>query len=481
MLSSTLNLISKKLAAALLFTFLITACKKEETVQPNPGNPSQPDVVKTQFSAGEFPLAENAGETSYELRFSTTTSRQESLVLSFTSATAQYGVDFTTLPAAENGKIQLNVEANKQLASFKVIPVNNNIKNGPRELQFTITAEGSIKPEGRTNAKIILADDDAATKASVAFAQANGSVIEGQTEGYAAQLHITPMAFANGFIDVAYISANAVYGTHFTTEPALTNGKIRVPVAQNQSTVSFKIKPVNDAIQTPLRAITFSIGTTSEDLEPGMQNQLNFSIGDDDHPLPTGTPVQTIRNLFTGTDTYLWTQTFVAGTVTSINDNIEASVVYVQDGTGGIAIRFTSSNTLQYGERVIINLQGSVLHDNNGVLELKNVDTRGVIKAGWEIYVIPTYTLEEFFNLPGIKEGKLISLRNLRFTEANGTATLEGNRTITDGVRTAVVKTESFASFKNRIIPQGAVSVIGIVVERYGEYIILPLNGESIY
>ena len=479
MLSSTLNLITKKMSAALLFAFIITACKKEETVQPNPGNPSQPTVVKTQFSNAEFSLSENAGETSYELPFSTATSKQESVVLSFTSPTAQYGVDFTTQPAAENGKIQLTVEAGKQSVGFKVIPVNNNIKNGLRELQFTITAEGSIKPEGRINAKIILADDD--TKASVAFAQANGSVTEGQTEGYVAQIHITPMAFANGFIDVVYTSTNAVYGTHFTTEPALENGKIRVAVAQNQSTVSFKIKPVNDAVQTPLRAIHFSISTTSEDLEPGMQNQLNFSIGDDDHPLPTGTPVKTIRNMFTGTDTYFWTETFVSGIVTSINDNIEPTVVYVEDATGGIAIRFTSNNTLQYGERVIINLQGSVLHDNNGVLELKNVANIGVIKAGWEVYVIPTYTLAEFFNLPGIKEGRLVSLSNVRFAEANGTATLEGNRTITDGMRTAVVRTESFASFKNRIIPQGEVNVIGIVIEQNGQYIILPLNRDAIY
>jgi len=89
--------------------------------------------------------------------------------------------------------------------------------------------------------------------------------------------------------------------------------------------------------------------------------------------------------------------------------------------------------------------------------------------------------LAEFFNLPGTQEGKLVSLRNVRFTEANGNATLEGNRTITDGTRRAVVKTESFASFKDRIIPQGPVTVIGLVVERFGEYVILPLNNESIY
>ncbi|WP_407520213.1 DUF5689 domain-containing protein [Lacibacter sp. MH-610] len=479
MLSSTLNLITKKFSNFGIAFLVLTSCSKKDDLPQNPGNPNQPAVVTTQFSNAEYSLTENAGETSYELRFSSATSKAESVVMNITSATAQYGRDFTTQPEAVNGKLRLNVEAGKQLTTFKLIPVNNNLKDGIREIQFTITSEGGIKPDARSTAKIVITDDE--TKASLSFAQANASVVESNTDGYTAQVLITPMAFSNGFADVTFTSANATYGTHFTTEPAMVNGKLRIPVLQGQATVSFKIKPVNDAVQTAMRSVTFGISTTSEDLEAGMQNQLNFTIADDDHPLPTGTPIQTIRSTYMGTDTYLWTQTFIAGLVTSVNDNIDPAIAYIEDGTGGIAVRFTSNNTLTYGERVIINIQGSVITERNGALEIKQVDNNAVIRTGWDIYVIPTYSVSDLYQSATSMEGRVVSLSNVSFTQANGVATLQGDRTITDGKKTAIVRTESFASFRNRIIPQGKVTVVGILVEQNGQYIILPLNGESIY
>ena len=51
---------------------------------------------------------------------------------------------------------------------------------------------------------------------------------------------------------------------------------------------------------------------------------------------------------------------------------------------------------------------------------------------------------------------------------------------LSDVVRTAMVRTESFAGFRNRIIPAGLVSVTGILIEQNGQYIILPLTSQSI-
>lgn len=479
MLSSTLNLITKNISQFGVALFVITACSKKDELPLNPGNPNQPAVIKAQFANAEYALPENAGEANYELQFSGAAAKEETVVISVTSATAQYGRDFSTQPAAVNGKLQLNAAPGNRSTSFKVIPVNNNLKDGIREIQFTITSEGGIKPDTRSTAKIVLSDDE--TKAFLSFAQANASVVESNTDGYTARVLITPMAFSKGFADVTFTSANAVYGTHFTTEPAIVNGKLRIPVLQGQTTVSFKIKPVNDAVQLPMRSITFGVSSASEDLEAGMQNQLNFTIGDDDHPLPTGTPIQSIRNAYLGTDTYLWTETFIAGLVTSVNDNIDPAVAYIEDGTGGIAVRFTSNHTLTYGQRVIINIQGAVISERNGALEIKQVDKSSVIKAGWDIYVIPNYSISDLYLSATSMEGRLVSLSNVSFTQADGTATLQGDRIITDGKKTAIVRTEAFASFRNRIIPQGKVSVIGILVEQNGQYILLPLNGESIY
>lgn len=478
MLSSILNLFRKKIVHTLFAVLFVTACTKKDSLPVSPGNPSNPSAVKAQFSSDVFTLAENAGEANYQLNFSSTPSKAETVVIAVASATAQYGKDFSTQPEAVNGKIQMTVQAGSQAASFKVIPVNNNLKDAARELQLTITAEGRIKPEGRSNTKIVLADDD--TKASVAFAQSNAAVSEVQTQGYVAELLVTPMAFADGFAEISFTSANAVYGVHFTTEPAAVNGKIRVPAIQNQSKVSFKIKPVNDAVTTAARNLTFSLAATSADMEQGAQKQFSFTINEDDVPAVTVTPIQTLRSSFTGTDTYFFGDVYISGIVTSVNDNIAPAVAYIQDSSGGIALRFTSNNQFQPGEVLLINVQGGILSERNGILEINQLTQSSAARTGWEIFVIPSTTITQLYTTPGNKEGQLVTLNNVSFSQANGTATLQGDRIISDGVRTAVVRTESFASFRDRIIPAGQVSVTGILIEQNGQYIILPLTSNSI-
>lgn len=472
---------SKKIMPALLAVLFATACDKKDSLPVTPGNPQNPGnpaTLKAQFSSDMFTLSENAGETSYHLDLTTTSAKAETAVITIGSATAQYGRDFSTQPEAVNGSIQLAIQPGVQTASFKVIPVNNNLKDGTRELQFTITAEGSIKPEGRSTTKVVLADDD--SKASIAFAQANATLSEVQTAGYAAELLISPMAFSDGFIELNITSANAVYGMHFTTEPAAVNGKVRLPVPQNQSKISFKIKPVNDAVATANRNISFSLASASADLEAGAQKQFSFTITEDDNAAPTLTPIQAVRNSFLGTETYFFADTYIAGIVTSVNDNIEPTLAYIQDGSGGIALRFTSNNQFVSGDVVRINLQGAVMREHNGVLEISQLSKTAAEKTGWEIFVVPSSTITQLYTTPGNKEGQLVQLTSVSFAQANGINTLQGDRIISDGVRTAVVRTESFASFRNRIIPAGLVSVTGILIEQNGQYIILPLTSQSI-
>jgi Family of unknown function (DUF5689) len=132
------------------------------------------------------------------------------------------------------------------------------------------------------------------------------------------------------------------------------------------------------------------------------------------------------------------------------------------------------------GEVVRVDLQGALITEQNGVLEVQQLHPSAVIKIGLEIFVVPFTTITQLYTTPGNKEGQLVMLRSVTFTEANGTATLQGDRTISDGVRTATVHTDPFASFRNRIIPSGQVSVTGILIEQNGSYIILPLTSESI-
>ncbi len=477
-LSSTINLINHQLLAALLISLFFIACKKEPAATPPVNNPSLPSVLNAQFTGDIFTLAENAGETSYQLTLSASAAKAETIGVSVSSSNAQYGRDFTTTPAAADGKITIPVERGMQAVQLKIIPVNNNMKDGVRELQFTINGEGSIKPGISKTKKVILADDD--TKASVAFLKTTASVSEAQTQGYTAELFISPLAYSDGFIEISYSSVTASYGTHFTTEPAAVNGKLRLAVQQNQSKITFKIKPVNDAVISAARSINFQIASTSPELESGIQKQLSLSITEDDVLAPVVTPIQTLRNSFNGTDTYFFPGTYITGIVTSVNDNIAPAVVYIQDGTGGIALRFTTTNQFLPGDLLLVDIQGALLGERNGVLEINQLQQSSAVKTGTDILVVPSTTITQLYTTPGNKEGQIVHLTNVTFTQANGTATLQGDRIISDGIRTALVRTESFASFSSRIIPAGRVSVTGILIEQNNQYIILPLTSQSI-
>jgi hypothetical protein len=177
---------------------------------------------------------------------------------------------------------------------------------------------------------------------------------------------------------------------------------------------------------------------------------------------------------------YFVTEKYISGIVTSVTDNISPAVAYIQDASGGIALRFSSNHQLLPGEVVRVDLQGALIIEQNGVLEIQQLHPSAVVKNGWEIFVVPSTTITQLYNTPGNKEGQLVTLINVTFADADGTATLQGDRTISDGIRTATVRTESFASFRNRVIPAGQVSITGIMIEQNGRYIILPLTSESI-
>lgn len=66
------------------------------------------------------------------------------LEISFTSTTAVYGTNFTTEPAAVEGKITLNIESGAGSTSFKIIPVEDTNENDSRVINFAMTASTGI-------------------------------------------------------------------------------------------------------------------------------------------------------------------------------------------------------------------------------------------------------------------------------------------------------------------------------------------------
>lgn len=375
---------------------------------------------------------------------------------------------FATIPASENGILILPIVKNQSDIEFKIIPSNNTTTDGDEKINLTITeiSKGFILGTTKVN-EITIEDDEVPVQANFLFGIA--SVRENKAEAF------EPIIFFNGFtksagnITVAFQSSSAVYGTDFVTEPTPVNGKLQLAVEGQSDYVFFKFIPLNDQLITGDMTIKFTLESAQSGIEIGQTNIMDLTLLDDESfPL---FKVSDIRSLYAGESTILDDMNVVA-VVTSVNDNSGQTTTYVEDETGGIAIRFIMANNFQRGDKLNINLGYGLLKETQGVLEIQQVSEAEKIGEAVPSYTI--ITLEELSMSEEDLEGKLVVLHELGFTEADGINTMQGDRIISNGTYTAIVRTLNHASFKDQLVPPGDMVVRGILTEVDGTYIIYP-------
>jgi hypothetical protein len=283
----------------------------------------------------------------------------------------------------------------------------------------------------------------------------------------------------NGHIELTVTSAEE-YGSSWTSLPAAQNNRIRIPVPQGAEKVSFRIKPINDHLFNPDRNIRFHVSMASLNFSLPVKNEFDLSINNDDaanRPLT----IAEIRESFKGNAMYFVFPVTISGVVISTKDNLDPKLVYIQDETGGIALRLISDYQPQaVGNMVTVNLEGGLLKEVNDNLEIQMISNANIETDGFDIVNVEEMTLEQLYAKTDDMEGRIVKLKNVSFPEANGVNTLKGNRIATDGNLVVSVRTNSFASFANKIIPAGNISVTGILVEENGQYAIIPQTAESV-
>lgn len=85
--------------------------------------------------------------------------------ISLESSAVTYGEDYTTIPEAVNGMLNLGVENGASQVSFTVLPLNDNLFNGNRNILIKLeSAEGAVsRGDNRTHA-FTITDDELAGK-----------------------------------------------------------------------------------------------------------------------------------------------------------------------------------------------------------------------------------------------------------------------------------------------------------------------------
>jgi hypothetical protein len=465
-----------RITAFIFAAISFIACSKDDIIPPTT-NPPGPTIPKVEFSVESEAIQEGSYQL-VQLNFNNKTSKSEKLVVSLSSTNLEYGTHYITEPAAVNGKVTLEIASGAENAFIKVIPVNNDSKDDVRELLFTIASEGTtLEPFGKKNSKLVFIDDD--TKSVLAFSDIAASIFENNGEGYEIKINITPQSEVNGHIEITFLS-NDQYGTSWTSIPAAQNNRIRIPVQQGADKASFRIKPVNDFLLNSDRTIRFNVSSASTNFTLPVKNEFNLTINNDDVEYGP-VSIANIRRSYNGQEMYFVFDAFVTGTVTSTKDNLDPKMIYIQDETGGIALKLLADyQPAVIGNKVIINLEGGLIKEVNGNLEIHFVSNANISPTGFDIVNVDEMTLQQLYARTNDMEGRIVKINNLSFPDANGTKTLAGNRIATDGTRTLTVRTESFATFANKVIPTGNVSVTGILVEVNGQYIIIPQTENSV-
>jgi hypothetical protein len=95
-------------------------------------------------------------------------------------------------------------------------------------------------------------------------------------------------------------------------------------------------------------------------------------------------------------------------------------------------------------------------------------------KLGEDVLRINKMSLNELIGTGETMQSRTVQLIGVTFTQADGTATFGGDRTVTDGDHQIIVRTGAGVDFASELIPSGTVSVTGIIASYDGQFVLYP-------
>lgn len=428
-------------AVFLLTLLLVAACGEDEP---------KVDPVTVEFTNSAQTITEDGGAKNITISLSSAAKKDGTLTLSASPANAG---TFATFPT------EVSVTKGSTSAQFTLTPINNAIIDaGAKVITFTLAdATSGFELGEQTTLAVTITDDEGPTTAN--FTVASGSIVENVGAGIVVGITLSPAAEVAGNIEVTMTPSTAAV----TTTPAATAGKVTVPVAVGQTAVSFTVVPVNGTDDSDNFDVAFKITGATGGVIVGTNVDYTLTVIDDDDLVPTD--IDDVRALYTtagGAAQNITTPLQLKGIVTSMNPQVNANNIWVQDATGGIVVRFVGANTFERGDEVIVTVTGARFIEFSGLLQIENVPNANATLVD-KNNTLPTPEVVTLTQLKtGNYEGKLVAVNSVRFVDADGILTMNGTRSITDGTETVNVRTESGASFSGSLMPLGSGRVAGL-------------------
>lgn len=184
--------------------------------------------------------------------------------------------------------------------------------------------------------------------------------------------------------------------------------------------------------------------------------------------------VQGLRDMYSGTPIHFGDDNknvYCVVTADEESGNLYKNV-YVTDGVAGLNVRLVTSGGLYEGDSIRINLNGTILSEYNGVLQLDSVDVdANVVKQATNVAVNPIdVTIDDIIANPAL-QSQLVRISDAEFlntdvgtTFADAVNQTSQNKTLVNcGGSSVLVRTSGYANFAGDIIPGGNGTIVAIV------------------
>lgn len=266
----------KSIFSLALFMVLISC--EDEDIRVKPQTPTSPGPALAQFAQQTLNISENDEPKEISIVLDKAATKDGIVTINLTAENMN---SFITSPALVEGKIQLQVLSGQGSAKFSFTPVDNNVLNGSKSVDFTIAAVTEGFTIGTKKIlSVTLTDNE--SPAEVSFLTTLGSTHENTVIASTVAIGFSHSSPGTGTIEISLESDKATYGIHYTTEPAASNGKIVLPVDTGVDKVEFKVIPMNDQLFNGDRDITYTITATEGSVGKGQTLTHVLKIKDDE-------------------------------------------------------------------------------------------------------------------------------------------------------------------------------------------------------
>jgi hypothetical protein len=254
-----------------LFTgFFVVSCDDEPDTVVKPG--------LAQFEKSEVSFFENSESATIVILFNKQASDYGEVRVQVSSSNVDK-LQFS--PVLDDGVIHLPFSKGQTQVSFEIFSTNNDVLDGDKTLDFTILSVSQGYDIG-TNKTLVTKCVDDERPARADFVDGQRQIREDKGSGELVAIILSPETKSPGVLRVAIQSSDAIYGTHFITEPPAVDGIIIIPVQEKKSLVSFIVSPINDRLYDAGRSIKYTIAEAEGGVEKGGIFEHNMKIIDDE-------------------------------------------------------------------------------------------------------------------------------------------------------------------------------------------------------